>query len=419
VDTTTGVVQTVVISKQWALSDLRADRLDADSVTVSAVSLQAQGVVRLTVADHGGAPFRAGLQAILFRDVNGNFKYDPGVDSVLGVQSLQSLDPGQSAVLNFTVNGTRLFPEELFFAWVDAGATAPEMEAGDHLAIGPSPCRQRKLTTWTASAESLVAPVIANGYFPGLSQSLGVRLWDTNGDSTVDDRDSAQVLWVSAGRIWLAHQGGDTIWTRPATTVGSMSDLAVRDVQGDGIPEILAGNQVWNRNGQLVWDGATTPILPLDLADEGLTDSVAVAGACVEVWSGQRDLLWSSSGCSRQGMATRVASIVRQPSGCSDVSVSAPKALLAGNGFTVRIANAGTVNLPAGVLVHLARSGVRQTDATTTRTLRPGEWEDVPFSLGAQVPTGAQWTAWADTTGLVSLGVLDSHASNNQVKWGN
>jgi hypothetical protein len=101
----------------------------------------------LTVADHGGAPFRAGLQAILFRDVNGNFKYDPGVDSVLGVQISQAMDSGQSTVLNFPVSSTRLFPEELFFAWVDAGATAPEMEAGDHLAIGPSPCRLRKQTT--------------------------------------------------------------------------------------------------------------------------------------------------------------------------------------------------------------------------------------------------------------------------------
>jgi len=45
VDTTTSTTETVVISKHWTLSDLRADLLDAGRVTVDAVSLLAQGKV--------------------------------------------------------------------------------------------------------------------------------------------------------------------------------------------------------------------------------------------------------------------------------------------------------------------------------------------------------------------------------------
>jgi len=418
VDSSSGSSAAVVISKHWTLSDLRADLLDADSVTVDAVTLATQGVVRLTIKNHGATPFTSGLSAVLFRDGNGNYQYDAGTDSSLGVQTLPRLEAGQSAVLEFPVSGTvRRFPEELFFAWIDGGAYAPEFHAGDHVAIGPSPCRRRLKATWTSSADSLTAPTVAAGLFPGLSQALGVRLWDSNGDSIIDGRDSAQFLWLGSGRLWLARQGGDTLWSA-STSVASLSDISVRDVQGDGIPEIVAGNEIWSRTGQRLWDGGSAPSQALDLADEGLVDSIAVKSSCVEVWSGQRELLWSSSSCARQGTVSSLAAISRLVSGCSDISVSAPKALLAGNGFSLRIANAGTVDVPAGIPIHLAQAGVLRATSATTRILHPGEWEDVSF-LMSQVPTGTQWKAWSETSEAAQLGILDSHPLNNAVQWGN
>ena len=101
------------------------------------------------------------------------------------------------------------------------------------------------------------------------------------------------------------------------------------------------------------------------------------------------------------------------------MSVSGPRPYLARNGFAVRVANAGSVDVPTGVQVHLARGGVAQEVTTTSRILRPGEWEDVSFSFITPVPSGAQWTAWTDTTELIGLGILDSHAANNSVKWRN
>jgi hypothetical protein len=216
----------------------------------------------------------------------------------------------------------------------------------------------------------------------------------------------------------LARQGEDTLWTVPAIGVGRLSDIAARDVQGDGLPELIAGNRIYSRLGQLLWDGMSAPSLSLDLADEGYADSIAVADSCVEVWSGQREILWTNSSCAKTGSASTLAAISRQAAGCSDVSVSAPKALLAGNGFSVRVANAGSVDVPAGLAVHLARAGTLQATSVTSRILRPGEWEDVSLTLG-QVPAGSNWTAWTDPAEIVNLGILDSHTSNNSVKWGN
>jgi len=156
----------------------------------------------------------------------------------------------------------------------------------------------------------------------------------------------------------------------------------------------------------------------LDLADEGLVDSIAASDACVEVWSGDRTLLWTSSACGKTGSASTIAAISRRSGTCSDVSVSAPKALLAGNGFSLRVANAGTVDIPAGLAVHLSRAGTLQATSNTSRILHPGEWEDVSFTLG-QVPSGSKWNAWVDSSEAVQLGFLDSHPSNNAINWGN
>jgi hypothetical protein len=419
VDSASGSDQTVVVSQHWALSDLRADRLDADSVRVDAQTLKAKGTVRLTVTHHGGATFQSGLVAILFRDMNGNFRYDVGIDSVIGTRTLQSLVPGQSALLDFPVDGNRSYPEELFVAWVDAGAAAPEQQPGDHLAIGPSPCRVRKQTTWVQATSGLLPPQVSRGNFPGLDQALGVRLWDTNGDSVVDDQDTAQLLWIQAGRMWLARSGGDTIWTRPMSAASRPSDLAVRDVDGDGVPEIIAGNQVWTRTGTLLWDGQSLPGAPLDLADEGRTDSISVHGNCTEVWSGQRDLLWASVDCSRSGAASSLSGILRQPYGCSDASLSAPRLLLSGQGYSIRVANAGTVDQPGHLAVHLSQNGTAWGSGLTTRALHPGEWEDVAIDGGQTIPAHTRWDAWIETGDLTNFGILDSHGSNNRIEWGN
>jgi hypothetical protein len=411
-DTLTGLPENIAVSSQLFLHDLRADRLDADSVRVDVGSLKANGRVRVTVHQYGASTFKGHLRVVLFRDRDGDLRYTEGSDEPLGVQPLDTVAPGQDVFLDFPIqNLSRYYPEEIYVAWLDADTVSPERHVGDHTTLGGNACQERKSMVWTVAApDSIALPTVSATILPVGAPMLGVHLRDTDHDGLVRPNDSLDLLWYYAGKVCVAKPGSDTSWCRSAPSVGSNSDLTVRDVDGDGVPEILAGREIFRQNGSVFYDldhpGVTTLA---DLDEDGFLDTLRIQGACTQAISGVGTIFWASTGCTTAGTYQNLAGISRHPMGCVDASLSGVTVLA--QGIQARFANAGTVELPSGLPVRvLDAQGNEKVRVLTSSSLLPGQWVDV------WIPTTAVAGDVVEipTQSLRDLGYLELQTTNNR-----
>lgn len=113
-------------------------------------------------------------------------------------QPLPAIAAGDSATLSFAVDGqSRNYPEELYFAWMEpAGVRA--LQSGDHQTQGWSLCHDRKSMDWIQAS---CAEGISETDLPDGVTTMRAHLRDTDHDGRWTDRDSTDVLWVSAGRV--------------------------------------------------------------------------------------------------------------------------------------------------------------------------------------------------------------------------
>jgi hypothetical protein len=378
-DSLTGLPEYISVSSGMFLQDLRADRLDADSVHVDVRSLVSNGNVRVTVHQYGSSTFNGAMRVVLFRDRDGDLRYTPA-DQMLGVQALATVESGKDATLDFPIqNLSRLYPEEIFVAWLDADAVSTEKHVGDHVVQGGNPCVERKALAWSGNApDSVLRPVTPNGELPTGAPTLGAHLRDTDHDGMVRGADSLDHLWYYGGKVCAAIAGQAPTWCKATSSVGGNSDLSVRDVDGNGVPEILAGRQVLRQDGTLLYDLDHPPAntMLLDLDEDGLLDTLRTQGTCTQAVSSTGSVLRATSGCAVGGLYSNVASIARHPLGCADISVS--KVSVQTQGVSVRVANAGTFDLPVGIPVRIVGAeGAETARVVSSVPLVSGQWIDV------------------------------------------
>ncbi|MBK8804605.1 MAG: hypothetical protein IPN71_21600 [Fibrobacteres bacterium] len=404
-DPETGLPEYVQVSSQFALHDLRADLLDADSVKVDLRNLRASGKARLTVTQYGATRFVGGIYAVLFRDRNGDMRYTAGADDLIGMEAVGSIGAGESVKIDFALDQhSRNFPEEVFMAWIDAGAVSPERVMGDHVALGGNPCREAKATRWL-DAQPLTRP---NG-----TVVVKVHLRDTDHDNLVRDRDSMDVLWYQAGNVCRALSlDADTLWCVAAPSVGSNSDLSVTDLDADGVPEIVAGNTVLRRDGTVLWNAENfTGTTWSDFDADGRTDTLRGSSACHTVIAGTGEVLWSQgTGCAITGRYPKLSAILAHPARCADVSVSGIQVRV--GSVWVRVANSGTTTLPAGiVLVRTNADGtVERNRVLTTQPLAADAFEDLEIGTDSNLTDRVQVLPGT----LRDLGVWEFSTRNNR-----
>ena len=395
--------ETVVSSPSLPLQDLRPDRLDLEGLVANTQTLRAQGKVKLIVRQQGLARFEGGLSAVLFRDRDGDFRFTREIDQELGVQPVGKVDPGQEVVVEYALSAHDFqYPEELYLAWLNGGDVSPERERGSHVVAAGNPCLERKQFDWTVpeldskGQEILVA---------------ALRDLDQNGRWTKTDR--MDTLRYAAGQICYAASGDATLsWCTPDPWVGRAQDLAVRDVDGDGVPEILGGRQILSVDGTVRYDFQTAQNgLRLDLTEDGRLEELQVAGACRSWTIPGETALWSV-GCSEPGLVEKLGRISRALEGCTDISLSG--FLPEGQGMVVRVANAGTVDLPTDLpLVVLAGADVLHR-VVLDRPLAAGEWTDVWVPVDPQERT---IDVQVETGWLNSQGLLDLFPENQRRTW--
>jgi hypothetical protein len=284
--------------------------LVVDSVVAPAVdgnTLTVSGTASAAVTNQGGTT-EQGFAVTFFEDRDGNGTLDPAVDGVLGVGTHTGIATGETVSVEAAVSGTVEFAFNVTYAFADSGEELAESDETNNYGSSSPPCEAHGPSapftpdlewSWTvgttapASNEVQTTPMIAdmngdgvsdivftshpafsqlNGSLRAIDGRTGAELFTTNGANALSgiaqlavgdiDLDGLpEVIGVSSNTLALIafEHDGTFKWRHtlasPAVPM-VWGGAAIADLDGDGVPEIIAGKTVINADGSLRWTGA-------------------------------------------------------------------------------------------------------------------------------------------------------------------
>ncbi|MFN3376892.1 MAG: carboxypeptidase regulatory-like domain-containing protein [Burkholderiaceae bacterium] len=307
--------------------DLQLVSVKRHTARTHAQTLRVSGAVEAQLRNAGTQASPANVVVLAFQDTNLNGVYDANTDLVLGQSVLNNtLQPGQSQTLYVDVAGLMPFRDAPIHVVVDPQGSIAESSkannvrstAQDILFVPQGQTFTPKLKwEWNAvgdpfpnSKDVMMAPI-------------AIPTRDTNGDGKVDGNDVSDIIVVSHVAWYFTVSGGairiiDGSTGRLIRTIAGpegvtqMGGLAAADLDGDGLPEIVATSSgtglaiAYRIDGTVYWaatqgstagfyrpnGGAWGSAVIADMNGDGVPE-VIMKG---DVYNGQTGaLLWSAT----------------------------------------------------------------------------------------------------------------------------
>jgi hypothetical protein len=235
-------------------ADLTVTQVDGSGVVTDCQTLESVGTVDATVKNVGVSSTGSSFTVTFFEDRNGNGTYEAAMDLFLGSDVAGPLAGGGEGAVSTLLNDTLLFAGSLIYAFADSAddvAETDETNNIDHTGTAcqfepePGPFSLTEEWNWNSSAtlpshrQVMMTPIVAS-------------ITDDNADGFIDENDVPDVIFSTfAGGAYASNSvvravHGDTgaeIFTTPLTSdrdVLGEGSIAVGDIDGDGLPEILA-----------------------------------------------------------------------------------------------------------------------------------------------------------------------------------
>jgi hypothetical protein len=257
--------------------------LDGNTLTVS-------GTASAAVTNNGGA-FEDTFSVTFFEDRNGNGTLETAVDGVLGIGSHMGMLDGETVSVDAAVSGTVQFASNITYAFADSGSEITESDENNNYGNSQPPCEaQGPSAPFSPSLEWAWESASGSSSF---NVHMTPMIADMNADGTPDvvvtTYPSAQstlaIVRVIDGRTGLSIMT-TSLGSGGINALSGIAQIAVGDIDNDGMPEVVAvnsnGTQLiafehdgtfkWRRNSfNLVWGG---PALA-DIDGDGLVEIIA------------------------------------------------------------------------------------------------------------------------------------------------
>ena len=291
-----------------SLPDLKVLAVDTSDVVTDCQTLALNGTAVATLQNAGGSGTSLGFQLLFFDDVNGNGKYDTGLDAVLGSASVPALSAGEVVAVSAAVAGAAAFANDLVYAFADSGGVVAESDEANNVSHSGLSCIFQPVPgafqpilewAWTSSAiqpdslNVMMTPSVIDltgdgvpevvfgstastgggyvevGVLRALDGASGAELFTVTdsslrvntaasvavGDIDLDGRPEILACDDTGARLLCFEHDGTFKWRSPSLEAIYWGAPALADLDQDGTPEIVIGRQVLNANGTVRWTG--------------------------------------------------------------------------------------------------------------------------------------------------------------------
>jgi hypothetical protein len=301
----------VLAPAAWSQNpNLRVTSIDTSVVVGNWQALSIGGSLQVNVENSGLQPAAQSFDVLAFDDVDFDGLYSVGIDNVLGVASVAGLGAGAQLGVSIPLSGSVRFRDDVLHVFVDSSDAVLEDDEADNLSDSGLDCASSAppgaITptlqwSWTSSA---VEPA-------SLSVMMTPVVMDMNADAVPDivfgSTDSTGGALVEVG-ILRALDGatGAELWTvtDPSLSLNVAFNIAAADIDGDGLPEIVAADAnntqlvCFENDGSFKWRSAV-----LEAQDWGSAAIADLDGdGQVEIVTGRQvldsagNLLWTGLG---------------------------------------------------------------------------------------------------------------------------
>lgn len=233
------------------LPDLKVESLNTSNIVSNTQTLAITGTLGATLINDSKVDLLlSNYTAVAFEDANYNRVFDDG-EKVFGSVTIDRNIPAAGTVsLTIPVSGVVRFRDAPIAVMIDASKKIPEKIENNNVKLTSDPLVET--TKGTLDFEEVWHFKTTNQYPNGMPDVFSFvpvvagPLLDTNHDGKIGRGDIASIIY-SSGNVLSAINGatGNENWTAS----GSFSTLyssAIADLDGDGVPEVIATGTAFN-----------------------------------------------------------------------------------------------------------------------------------------------------------------------------
>ena len=301
----------VLAPAAWSQNpNLRVASIDTSGVVGNWQALSIGGALQVDVENTSSQPAAQSFDVLAFDDLDFDGFFSPGIDNVLGVASVAGLGAGAQLGVSIPLSGAVRFRDDVIHVLVDSTDAVLEDDETDNLrdsgfdcasSAPPGAITPTLQWSWTSSA---VEPA-------SLNVMMTPVVMDMNADAVPDivfgstDSTGGSLIEVGILRA-LDGASGAELWTvtDPSLLLNVAFNIAAADIDGDGLPEIVAADAnntqlvCFENDGSFKWRSAV-----LEAQDWGSAAIADLDGdGQVEIVTGRQvldnagNLLWTGLG---------------------------------------------------------------------------------------------------------------------------
>jgi RHS repeat-associated protein len=286
-------------------ADLVVAGVDDTGLNFNSVDLSVSGSMSVDIRNLGTGLVYEPFKVSIFEDRNYSGAYELGFDVLLGSSERSALGAGDQASISIPLSGDIQFPGSPLYAWVDSENDVIEVNETNNIGASADRCFIRPAGvfsptlewSWTGSpvlpesSQVLTTPLVADlnqdnqpevifmsysgqdfltqGVLRVVQGNTGnevlslddpayrLRASSTMAIGNIDVDNELEIVALGAsGRHILAFEHDGTLkWQSPELNFLGSAGLVLAELNGQTLPEIIAGASVLSADGAILWQG--------------------------------------------------------------------------------------------------------------------------------------------------------------------